>query len=457
MTNQTRTVLKTYFNAGDQPTEAQFADLIDSAINVADTNPGVGTDGYALVWDNDTAQFALRAPFDGTPYTLLSGRAGGQALYGGTGANDDLTLQGTAHGTKATSYVFIQPAGGDVVIGAYSPSVDSAFNIQRNNRTECVLIGGDLVGTALFSHAVADQTEFDSAGSSGYASYDSVANVKGTGSYNHFYSFQARPQYNGTGAGVMGTMSCFVAYPTISGPTTTYHGIHIFDSLGAGVITNNYGILIDDLVRGSVNWAIFSNGAAPSYFGGSVIADGGLKTSGSINDEFHGVNFSTSNGNKDLFIGTNTHGTTWQGFSTYIGQSIGRGTGGYNTFIGAYVFQGATTAGTNTAIGSHTGYNNNGSGNVFIGNHAGYYETGSDKLIIDNAQRASEADARAKALIYGVFDAAVANQALTFNGGKMGFFGHTAAVQPAKASYNNWAALGDVVAALVSIGIFDTA
>ncbi len=36
MTTQTRATLKSYFNTGDQPTEAQFADLIDSAVNVLD-------------------------------------------------------------------------------------------------------------------------------------------------------------------------------------------------------------------------------------------------------------------------------------------------------------------------------------------------------------------------------------------------------------------------------------
>jgi len=65
MTSQTRATLKGYFNTNDQPTEAQFADLIDSAVNVADTSPGVGTDGYGLVWDNATSTFVLRAPFAG--------------------------------------------------------------------------------------------------------------------------------------------------------------------------------------------------------------------------------------------------------------------------------------------------------------------------------------------------------------------------------------------------------
>ena len=36
-TNVTKTTLKTYFNTGDQPTEANFTDLIDSNLNLADT------------------------------------------------------------------------------------------------------------------------------------------------------------------------------------------------------------------------------------------------------------------------------------------------------------------------------------------------------------------------------------------------------------------------------------
>jgi hypothetical protein len=40
---------------------------------------------------------------------------------------------------------------------------------------------------------------------------------------------------------------------------------------------------------------------------------------------------------------------------------------------------------------------------------------------------------------------------------KLGFFGKTPRVQCAKASFNNWSATSDVVAALVALGLFDTA
>ena len=42
MATQTGTTLKTYFNTGDQPTEAQFGDLIDSNLNLTDGGTVVG-------------------------------------------------------------------------------------------------------------------------------------------------------------------------------------------------------------------------------------------------------------------------------------------------------------------------------------------------------------------------------------------------------------------------------
>ena len=40
---------------------------------------------------------------------------------------------------------------------------------------------------------------------------------------------------------------------------------------------------------------------------------------------------------------------------------------------------------------------------------------------------------------------------------KVGFFGTSPVLQRAKADYNNWAAFGDVVDALVDLGLFDAA
>jgi hypothetical protein len=91
--------------------------------------------------------------------------------------------------------------------------------------------------------------------------------------------------------------------------------------------------------------------------------------------------------------------------------------GTLNVAIGVSSLASNTNGDNNTAIGCSALYSQTtGTGNVGIGYQAGYYETGSSKLFIDNAKRASEADARTKALIYGIFDAAVANQYLYVNG-----------------------------------------
>ena len=122
-------------------------------------------------------------------------------------------------------------------------------------------------------------------------------------------------------------------------------------------------------------------------------------------------------------------------FNTYIGSQVARSSmdakrnfiGGYNagysltsgsenTFAGALAGNLVTTGNENTIIGRSAGNAlTTGSENVFLGYAAGYYETGSGKLFIDVLPRASEADARIKALVYGVFAAAPVDQRFTLN------------------------------------------
>ena len=90
-------------------------------------------------------------------------------------------------------------------------------------------------------------------------------------------------------------------------------------------------------------------------------------------------------------------------------------TGVRNTAIGRAALLNNTTGEHNVAIGMTAGYAGNGSSNVFIGYYAGRWETGSNKLFIDDVLRTDEADSRVKALIYGIFAAATADQYLSIN------------------------------------------
>ncbi len=77
--------------------------------------------GHSASYGPANANAATLDGLDSAAFALLAGRAGGQTLQGGTAANDDLTLEGTAHGTKTTSYVLLQPNGGNVGINTVTP------------------------------------------------------------------------------------------------------------------------------------------------------------------------------------------------------------------------------------------------------------------------------------------------------------------------------------------------
>lgn len=115
-------------------------------------------------------------------------------------------------------------------------------------------------------------------------------------------------------------------------------------------------------------------------------------------------------------FGNSAARTAVTGVITAMGyQSAYTANGGSVTALG-YQAAISVSSGSLTAIGHQAGYTSStGVGSVFLGAYAGYYETGNNKLFIDNAPRASEADARTKALIYGVFAASRANQTLDFN------------------------------------------
>ena len=86
-----------------------------------------------------------------------------------------------------------------------------------------------------------------------------------------------------------------------------------------------------------------------------------------------------------------------------------------NSGIGMYALLSNVHGNYNVGIGREAGYNCTTDAGVFIGFRAGYHETGAGKLFIDNAARASEADGRLKAMVYGVFNSTPSTQTITFN------------------------------------------
>jgi len=90
MSKKTRSVLKGYFNAGDQPSEAQFADVFDSTLNLSGSNAITGS----LIISGSTSDNA-----DGSAVNLsVQGHitASGNISASGAIIGSDYTLDGVA-------------------------------------------------------------------------------------------------------------------------------------------------------------------------------------------------------------------------------------------------------------------------------------------------------------------------------------------------------------------------
>jgi hypothetical protein len=133
----------------------------------------------------------------------------------------------------------------------------------------------------------------------------------------------------------------------------------------------------------------------------------------------HGAGRMMTTGYANNFYGDYAGYSNTTGYhNNFIGYSAGYyNTDGYaNNFIGYRAGVNHVYGYRNNFIGPQCGFSNiSGNSNIFIGYQSGYYETGSSKLFIDNISRASEADGRVKALIYGEFASTTAAQNLYFN------------------------------------------
>ena len=205
---------------------------------------------------------------------------------------------------------------------------------------------------------------------------------------SHLFFFTQNDEYNvfiGRGAG--SSANC---------GATTYHNVALGNNALANVTESVENIAI----------GVFTLNALTTGVGGNVALGTEackILTTGQYNFAM---------GLQSLVKATTAHRNVAIGVSTgseiightenvFIGHAAGKNVvGSYNTFIGAYAGY-TNTAGTN---------------NVYVGNYAGYYETGSNTFFLDNAQRASEADARVKGLMWGGFAATTAAQFLVING-----------------------------------------
>lgn len=126
---------------------------------------------------------------------------------------------------------------------------------------------------------------------------------------------------------------------------------------------------------------------------------------------------------------TGSFNTGCGGFALYVNQ------GTLNTSVGYFSLHANTSGNRLTAVGVNSLLTNaSGSGNVALGYFAGAYELGSDAFYVDNQDRANTAGDKAKALLYGTFNATAASQTLAINAGAVTMLGTLTGVTQLTAS-----------------------
>ena len=162
---------------------------------------------------------------------------------------------------------------------------DGRISIGTNSTTtprDSLLVRRAITGLT-DCHAVRDESTISSVSDyGGYGVFDAAPTVSGTHTHNHIFSFQDRPVYSGTGAGKLENSSAVYSQPTFNGPVDNRFALRVRDALGAGTVGENAGLLVEQLSRGTNNFAVFTQGTTPSVFGGRVLV--GFDTTPAVNE-----------------------------------------------------------------------------------------------------------------------------------------------------------------------------
>lgn len=228
---------------------------------------------------------------------------------------------------------------GSLFIGTNTPSADDTMvNIVRN-----------LSGVAN-SHAVRDESTLTmTLASTGYSSFDSQYSITSNQSFDHFACFQSRPLFNGSGT--ITKYNGFWSLPSHTGAGTITWGHHfnVSDFTGAGTITNQAALYVENLTRATNNYAIYSAGAdTQSYHGGYFRINNSAKVDKELLVGTLGVGLSSPT--TEIFrVNCGTDGTYPQAAS-FLMTTSATTSGQVLQFVGALTNNGASS-GVNTFYG----------------------------------------------------------------------------------------------------------
>lgn len=275
------------YEVGGEVTGLLGALTVDKLWNIALDLDDTPANGDMIQYSTAAAKWTLVQPGAGGPVTLsgdCTGPAGSNTvtkiqgrvvLEGAPSTGSTFIYTGTAWGYTNCNYVTLQPG--------YPGTVETG-NVYISGR---MTLGDKLsIGTVTGFALSVDRT-FSTASGDEVLVYLAAT---GTAAYNHITTLQATAIASRNGwidvarGGSFGTTSVtgglsldlsegirLWAYHDVGTLMNTRTGLHIENISGGGSVVTQYGIYVEALTAGAVsNYALYTAGATPSYFGGAV-------------------------------------------------------------------------------------------------------------------------------------------------------------------------------------------
>jgi hypothetical protein len=167
------------------------------------------------------------------------------AINGVAGQSADLFRVDTTTGTTGTAFKIA--SSGNVGIGNTTPT--TKLSVSGDIYSLYAIAGSGTTRSAITALPIAMET-------------NQTADMIGV---------KSRPEASGVNSGRVIGFNAEINQSSVGKNMTSAIGYHVSNPfLVSGTITNTYGLYVDNLSSGTNNWAIYSAGSTPSYFGGNL-------------------------------------------------------------------------------------------------------------------------------------------------------------------------------------------
>lgn len=156
----------------------------------------------------------------------------------------------------------VKSTGGNFIVGTNSETGIASFYNNKN-----------VTQHADYGFLEDSDLNYSGVGLQGHASFADNLKISGIQDSDHHNSFQAYPYYQNSGT--ITYLKGFFMQPSVTaGTVTNLFEFEANDPIGVGgTITNLHGVHVKELTKGVNNYAFFSEGATPSFIGGTYLGN----------------------------------------------------------------------------------------------------------------------------------------------------------------------------------------